>query len=197
MRKGNFYFIKDEFFLKYKEFNLMQNKVETKRPCFYAIKTNDDLYAMIPVSSKIDKYKKIYNEKIEKNKVCDTLVFGNLLGFEKAFLIQNMFLISKKYIEKEYLDKNKIPVMLDFKLEKELTLKAKKIMGINNNLLKNNKKGVLLTDIASLKEKLLSEDKLENKISLKDKIKNAKEKIESNKKDRELVYKNLDKRLDR
>ena len=83
---------------------------------------------MIPISSKVNKYKKYYYNKISKYGKCDTLVFGDVLGYEKAFLIQNMFLVSSKYIDNEYLDCDNIPVRINYKLEKTLVKKANKIL---------------------------------------------------------------------
>ena len=45
---------------------------------------------MIPFSSQTSKFKGIYNKKMQKYHRCDTIVFGEVLGHEKAFLIQNM-----------------------------------------------------------------------------------------------------------
>ena len=52
---------------------------------------------MIPFSSQVSKFKGIYNKKMQKYNRCDTIVFGEVLGHEKAFLIQNMCPITEKY----------------------------------------------------------------------------------------------------
>ena len=54
---------------------------------------------MIPVSSRVSKYMRIYNSEIQTNKKCDTIVFGNVLGCKKAFLIQNMCPITSDYVK--------------------------------------------------------------------------------------------------
>lgn len=75
------------------------------RPCYYAIKEEkSNIYWKIPISSKVEKYKKLYKRKINRYKKCDTIVFGKVLGYEKAFLIQNMFPVIDKYIGKIYCD---------------------------------------------------------------------------------------------
>lgn len=51
------------------------------------------------MSSKIDKYKLIIEDKVRKYKKCDTIIIGNYRGREHAFLIQNMFPITSKYID--------------------------------------------------------------------------------------------------
>ena len=91
------------------------------RPCFYAFQdSNTQLFWMIPFSSQVSKFKGIYNKKMQKYNRCDTIVFGEVLGHEKAFLIQNMCPITEKYMKNEYLDSAaNIPVRVDGRLEKE------------------------------------------------------------------------------
>lgn len=66
---GYFYFVKDDFFNNINDVELMKNKENgTKRPCYYCFKNkeNDKIIWFIPVSTKIEKYKRIYNNKIQK-----------------------------------------------------------------------------------------------------------------------------------
>ena len=66
---GYFYFIKDSFFDIMDDPELMKNKESgNKRPCYYCIKSKkyDNIIWFIPVSTKIEKYKKIYDSKIQK-----------------------------------------------------------------------------------------------------------------------------------
>ncbi len=134
MKTGHFYFIKEEFFTDFQDPLLMKNKETTdgragKRPCYFTFKDpKKELFWMIPISSKVVKYKEQYQRKMSKNKRCDTIVFGNVLGYEKAFLIQNMFPITEIYIESEYLDVNHHPVMLERTFEQTLLKKAKKVL---------------------------------------------------------------------
>ena len=53
----------------------------------------------IPMSSKIEKYKLVIENKKKKYKKCDTIIIGNYRGREHAFLIQNIFPITSKYID--------------------------------------------------------------------------------------------------
>jgi len=56
-----FYFIKDNFFDVIDDKELMQNKENgTKRPCYFCFKSkeNDKIIWFIPISTKIEKYKK-------------------------------------------------------------------------------------------------------------------------------------------
>lgn len=66
---GYFYFIKDSFFDIMDDPELMKNKESgNKRPCYYCIKSKkyDNIIWFIPVSTKIEKYKKVYDSKIQK-----------------------------------------------------------------------------------------------------------------------------------
>jgi len=121
LKQGQFYFITDEFYTIYDtERKLMQNKemidgISHDRPCFYAFPDSkiSDIYWCVPVSSKIEKYKGIYAKKLEnqrqrgiKKPKCNTIRFGEIMGRERAFLIQNMFPITKKYIADVYINKD-------------------------------------------------------------------------------------------
>ena len=102
MEIGHFYYIEDQYFIDFPDNYLMQNKETVNeqmhdRPCFYTFQDSaSGLYWMIPFSSQVSKFRSIYNKKIEKYKKCDTIVFGEVLGHEKAFLIQNMCPITKE-----------------------------------------------------------------------------------------------------
>ena len=62
---GYLYHIKDEFFDIVNDDNLMTNHERGKRrPTYFTIKDGDILW-FIPLSSKVDKYKKIIDKKIE------------------------------------------------------------------------------------------------------------------------------------
>ena len=94
VEEGRFYFLKDSFFEKMKDTNLSNNKDNgNKRPCYYCFKDKEynELLWFIPISSKVEKYQKIYIEKLKKYKRVDTLVFGKVSGKERVFLIQNIF----------------------------------------------------------------------------------------------------------
>ena len=92
MNVGNFYYIEDTYFNDFPDEKLMQNKETVNgqphnRPCFYAFKDEKTgLYWMIPISSQVQKFRGYYNQKIRKYGRCDTIVFGEVMGAEKAFL---------------------------------------------------------------------------------------------------------------
>ena len=85
-----FYFIKDEFFNIFKDYKLMENKEKgTKRPCYFCFRDRRDkeIIWFVPISTKYDKYKKIYDNKKLKvgNRPVYNFVFGNVLGKERYF----------------------------------------------------------------------------------------------------------------
>lgn len=86
---------------------------------------------MIPISSQVEKFREYYNSKVARYGKCDTIVFGEVLGFEKAFLIQNMCPITEKYVKNEYIDsRTSVPVRIDGRLESELINKAKRVLAL-------------------------------------------------------------------
>ena len=152
IEKGKFYFIKDEYFKLVKDKELCKNKERgTKRPCFYCFKdkTDSNLIWFIPISSKIEKYKKIYDKKIKRNSIVDTIVFGYVEGEKRAFLIQNMFPTTKEYIVEKYI-KNKRDVIVNKRLNKELEYKANKILV----LVEKGYTNLVFPDIKYIREKL-------------------------------------------
>jgi len=137
---GRFYFIKDQFFVDYPDPFLMKNKevingVEHNRPCFFTFfDSAKGLYWMIPISSQLSKFKPIATKKTIRYGSCDTIVFGDVLGHEKAFLIQNMFPIIDSYVDSEYQDlRALIAVQVDGVLEAELITKAKKVLALQRS----------------------------------------------------------------
>jgi hypothetical protein len=153
MKEGHFYFLKDDYYNDFKgEQSLAGNKGKGHdRPCFYAFKDNSTgLYWMVPISSQVSKYKSIYANKTKNGRKCDTIIFGEVLGKEKAFLIQNMCPVNSSYIKNEYL-KDSSPVKVNKVLEHEIKTKAKKVLA----LVKKGYKNIIYTDILKIENELL------------------------------------------
>lgn len=157
MDKGHFYFIKDQYFIDFPDDKLMQNKegingVSHNRPSFLAFEeSSSGIFWMIPISSQVTKFRYIYNTKVERFGKCDTISFGNVLGHEKAFLIQNMCPVTNKYISNEYISNN-TPVTVDGVFEKELFEKAKKVLA----LVRRGNKNLVFPDVIKIEKELLS-----------------------------------------
>ena len=156
MEHGHFYYINDQYFVDFPDDKLMQNKeiingVSHDRPCFYAFKDNrTNLFWLIPFSSQTKKFRDIYNKKVARYGKCDTITFGEVLGFEKAFLIQNMCPVLPQYIKNEYLDKKSVPVRISGDLEKEIISKAKRVLALQ-------RKGInlIFPDVIKIEQELL------------------------------------------
>ena len=140
MEIGKLYFIKDKFYERFKDCGLLENKEvidgkEHNRPCCYVLKFNKedtDIYWMIPISSKLEKYEAEYQKAIKKYGVCDNISFGYILGKKCAFLPQNMFPVTSEYINNIYLDKNTgSPITIPADLMAELNKKGRKKIRYN------------------------------------------------------------------
>ena len=137
---GKLYFIKDDFYERFKNCGLLENKEvingkEHNRPCCYLFQfshEDNNIYWMIPISSKVQKYKMQYQKSINKYGICDNISFGYILGEETAFLPQNLFPVTKEYINNIYLDKNtSLPITIPANLMAELNGKARKKIRYN------------------------------------------------------------------
>ena len=107
---GKFYFIKDEFFDLFKDYGLMVNKENgNKRPCYFCFrdKFNKEIIWFVPISTKYEKYKKIYEYKKQKQRRVYNFVFGEVVGKKSVFLIQNIFPTTEEYVLEKYITENK------------------------------------------------------------------------------------------
>ncbi|MDE7416417.1 MAG: hypothetical protein K2N44_08965 [Lachnospiraceae bacterium] len=95
MKKTGFYIIKDKFFEDMSDPYLKGNKAGN-RPHYYCFEdTSRGIYWMIPLSSQIDKYKRIVEKKEKAGKPCDIIHIVKLDDSrQSAFLIQDMFPIT-------------------------------------------------------------------------------------------------------
>lgn len=156
MVTGHFYFLDNQYFKDFNDDKLMNNhetinNIKHDRPCYYCFKISDtsDIFWGIPISSQVEKYRKIYDKKVLKYGKCDTIEFGKVLGAERAFLIQNMCPITDEYIKSEYLHHG-VPVAIDFETHKRIKQKATKVLA----LLHNSKKNFIFPNVLEIEETL-------------------------------------------
>jgi len=97
------------------------------RPCFFAFQDYSckDILWLVPISSQYVKYKSIYDKNINKYGKCSFIRFGEVLGSQAAFLIQNMCPATQKYIREIYIDKNNNPVMIDNRVVQDVVSNAR------------------------------------------------------------------------
>lgn len=131
MVERGFYIIKDKFFENMNDPYLKGNK-EANRPHYYCYKEEETgLYWMIPLSSRIDKYKKIISQRLIWGKSCDILHIMKLdNGKESVFLIQDMFPITEQYIERMYTISGNHLMVTSEHSALEIEKKAKKVVNM-------------------------------------------------------------------
>lgn len=139
LETGYVYHIKDEYFEFAKDNNLMRNHEKgNTRPTYFCIRNqNSKILWFIPMSSKVEKYKKLQEQKIQKNGVCDTIVIGKYRKKEAVFLIQNIFPITEKYIDHIDTIRNQTVAVVEG-TQKEITYKVNKIFKLKSKRYKFN-----------------------------------------------------------
>ena len=151
---GFAYHISDRYFAFVNDPTLMTNKEDgCYRPHFFCFRdfSTPDLIWAVPLSSKVEKYQEIRNKKIERYGSCCTIVLGDFAGRPCAFLVQNMFPLTERYIDHVHTVENR-PVALHPTLVGEIQANAKLAL----NLSKRGSK-IIFTDIPRLKALMLSE----------------------------------------
>ena len=99
IQTGYLYHIKDSFFNDLKNYGLMLNHGgKHSRPSYLVIKSKDILW-FIPLSTQINKYEKIREEKLKKYGKCYTILIKYIGGIKQAILLQNAFPTLEKYIK--------------------------------------------------------------------------------------------------
>lgn len=151
IKTGYLYHIKDEFFDKVNDENLMSNHERgKKRPTYFTIKDKDILW-FIPLSSKVEKYQKLIDKKMGKYGFCNTIFIRKVLEEDSAILFQNAFPTLEKYIDHIH--------TINGEPAKVGNLLTKEILTNFRNLLKLNERGhkVFFTDVDKLKKEMLEE----------------------------------------
>lgn len=152
IKTGYLYHIKAEFFDIMNDDNLMQNHEKGKtRPTYFTIKDKDILW-FVPISSRIEKYKKIINHKIKKFGFCNSILVEKIFDKDAAILLQNTFPTLEKYIDHVHTIDGK-PAKVPEKLKRKIYNNFKKLMKLHNRGIK-----VFFADIDSLKQQI--EEKL-------------------------------------
>jgi len=103
MIENGLYKIKDEYFTDFPNENHIHNK--EGRPFYYAVKDSHGIYWLIPLSSKVDIYKRKISTVENKRGVgnCITYHIGIIASEETVFRICNMLPVSENYIDGEFI----------------------------------------------------------------------------------------------
>ncbi len=151
IKTGYLYHIKDEYFDVVNDENLMQNHERgKKRPTYFTIKDKNILW-FIPISSKVDKYKKIVDKKTKKYGFCNTILIEKIFDENSVILLQNAFPTLEKYIDHVHTVDGK-PAKVSQKVEKIILKNFQNLMKLNSRGIK-----VFFTDIDKLKDIMLDE----------------------------------------
>lgn len=152
-QEGYVYHIKDEYFEKVNDNMLMQNKENgTYRPTFYCLKDEKtSLLWMVPLSSRVDKFRAIHAKQAKKYGRCLTIVLGEFDGKSAAFLLQNMFPVTEYYLDHIH-TRNNNPVPVKHSIHSKINTNMKRLRQLH----KRGRK-VVFPDITRLEEIMLEE----------------------------------------
>ena len=151
IQTGYLYHIKDEFFDIVNDDSLMTNHERGKcRPTYFTIRDKDILW-FIPLSSKVEKYQQIINNKIKKYGFCNTIMIENILNRKHAILLQNAFPTLEKYIDHVH-SVNGQPARVPETLEKIILNNFTRMLK-----LKESGTNLFFTDIDKIKKQLQEE----------------------------------------
>jgi hypothetical protein len=131
VKKTGFYIIQDKFFEDMSDPYLKGNKAGN-RPHYYCMEdTSTGIFWMIPLSSRIEKYKRIMEKKEKAGKPCDILHIVKMDDDrESAFLIQDIFPITEEYIEREYTIAGNHLILTSEHTAREIEQKARRVIGM-------------------------------------------------------------------
>jgi hypothetical protein len=150
---GYVYHIKDSFFDLAQDDKLMKNREgDAYRPTYFCLRdSKTDLLWVVPMSSRVDKYKVYVDKDIVRYGRCLKIVIGNYSGKNNAFLLQNMFPILPKYIDHAH-TLDGIPTPVDTRLQAVLNRHFREVLRLY-------RKGanIVFPDIARLEKLMLSE----------------------------------------
>lgn len=152
VKTGYLYHIKDEFFSLVNDKGMILNHENGhSRPSYLAIKDNNILW-FIPLSTKVEKYKKIINEKVKKYGSCKTILIKKIAGREQVILIQNAFPTLEKYIQSIHTINGRT-IRVASAIERKIVSDFKFVLSLKE-------KGINLffTDIDYIKEIMLNDE---------------------------------------
>lgn len=112
------YIIRDQYFLDFPNDQYMDKTDD--RPHFYALRDRDRILWMIPLSSRVEKYRSKIDEIERDNGTgsCFLYYIAKINGKERAILIRDMFPVTEEYILRPYTI-NEIPYIMKNKKDIE------------------------------------------------------------------------------
>ena len=126
VKENGLYVLSDSYFQQYDTGRMMDNKAEN-RPHFFALQIDGILW-MIPISSKVEKYRAAIARSETAGKKTLFYHLGVISGRESAFLIGDMIPVVQAYIVRPYTVSGMPYVVRDAKLLRSLKSKAKRYL---------------------------------------------------------------------
>lgn len=162
IKEGYVYHIDDAYFQIANDSFLMKNKESGhSRPTYYCFK--DPATALlwcVPLSTQVEKYQKYIEKSVQKRGECLGIYIGEYDNKPNAFLIQNMFPITEKYINHVH-SRNGQPLPVSHKVQKEVESRLKRVLMISRK-----GKKVVFPDIMRLEQMMLNELPPQKKIAV-------------------------------
>lgn len=115
------------------------------------------------MSTQVDKYRKIEQKAIDKYGESNGIYIDKFDGKPNAFLIQNMFPITEKYISHIH-TRNNNPVPVNIKITKEVKKRVNKALALLNKGIK-----IIFPDVNKIKRLMLDEIREAEKTSIETK----------------------------
>ncbi len=153
-QEGYVYHIKDDYFQKVQDDKLMRNKEGgAYRPTFFCMRDQkiDGLLWVVPMSSRTEKFQAIMDKQAARYGRCLTIVIGEYDGRQAAFLIQNMFPVTEKYLDHIH-TRNGNPVPVRHSIARQIRSNATRA-----RQLVYNGKNVVFPDIRRLENLMRAE----------------------------------------
>ena len=153
IKEGYVYHINDSYFKKVRDDRLMQNKERgTYRPTFFCMRDEKtSLLWMIPMSTRVEKFRAIHDRQTARYGKCLTIVLGEYDNREAAFLLQNMFPILPHYLDHIH-TRNGNPVPVKYSVQQEVKSRVKQIRKLTERGIQ-----VVFPDIVRLEKLMLEE----------------------------------------
>ena len=123
------YKIKDTFFRDFPSKRHMQNKAEN-RPYYLAVQGKDGIIWMVPISSKVEKYKAKVAADEKKYGECLTCHIIRYMNEERAVLIGNMIPVTEEYIKGEFTIQSRHYVVRDTAAIKEIKKRCARYLSL-------------------------------------------------------------------
>lgn len=106
---------------------------------------------MVPLSTRVEKFRAIHDKQVQKYGRCLTIVLGEFDGREAAFLLQNMFPVREYYLDHIH-TRNNNPVPVKHSIHKEVSTNMKRIRQLHAR-----GKKVVFPNITRLEQIMLAE----------------------------------------